>query len=101
MFQRLRAAAPAVEFQSGERRRAQILVQDAGNAVVDDVDRSGDRKLGNGHLPMLAWVLVPFALLVALSRMVLGLHCPTDVLAGALIGGGMAVLSFAVVAPPL
>jgi len=41
-------------------------------------------------LPALTWVLVPFALLVALSCMVLGLHYPTDVLA---------VLSFAVLAP--
>ena len=32
--------------------------------------------------------------------MVLGLHYPTDVLAGALIGAGMAVLGFAIVAPP-
>lgn len=40
--------------------------------------------------PVLAWVLVPFTLLVALSRMVLGLHYPTDVVCGALIGFGLA-----------
>ncbi len=36
--------------------------------------------------PALAWVVVPFALLVALSRPVLGLHYPSDVLAGATLG---------------
>jgi undecaprenyl-diphosphatase len=36
--------------------------------------------------PELALLLVPFAVLIALSRMVLGLHYPSDVLAGAAIG---------------
>lgn len=36
--------------------------------------------------PMLAWLLVPFTLLVAGSRVVLGLHYPSDVLAGAALG---------------
>lgn len=36
--------------------------------------------------PVLAWVLVPFTVLVAASRVVLGLHYPSDVVAGALIG---------------
>jgi undecaprenyl-diphosphatase len=36
--------------------------------------------------PALAPLLLPFAALVALSRPVLGLHYPSDVLAGALIG---------------
>jgi undecaprenyl-diphosphatase len=39
-----------------------------------------------GHYPALAWALVPFAALVAMSRVVLGLHYPSDVLAGALLG---------------
>jgi undecaprenyl-diphosphatase len=42
--------------------------------------------------PALGWLLVPFALLVALSRLVLGLHYPSDVMAGALLGLGLAVL---------
>lgn len=40
--------------------------------------------------PGLAWVLVPFALLVAASRVVLGLHYPTDVAAGAVLGALLA-----------
>jgi undecaprenyl-diphosphatase len=38
----------------------------------------------------LGWVLVPFALLVAMSRVVLGLHYPSDVAAGGLIGAFVA-----------
>lgn len=44
------------------------------------------------YFPVLAWVLVPFAVLVAASRVVLGLHYPSDVLVGAALGGLLAYL---------
>jgi undecaprenyl-diphosphatase len=43
--------------------------------------------------PPLVWLLLPFALLVALSRVVLGLHYPSDVLAGALLGASLGLLA--------
>ena len=46
------------------------------------------------YFPQLAWVVVPFTLLVAASRLVLGLHYPTDVLAGAALGASIASISF-------
>lgn len=45
------------------------------------------------YFPWLAPLVVPFALLVAISRVVLGLHYPTDVLAGAALGYSIAALS--------
>lgn len=47
------------------------------------------------YFPALLVVVVPFALSVALSRVVLGLHYPTDVLAGAALGAGLARASLA------
>jgi undecaprenyl-diphosphatase len=47
------------------------------------------------HFPELAWVLLPLAGLIAASRVVLGLHYPSDVLAGAAIGGALAELGLA------
>ncbi|PQA46777.1 phosphatase PAP2 family protein [Amnimonas aquatica] len=50
--------------------------------------------------PTLAVLLLPFTVLVALSRMVLGLHYPTDVICGAAIGFGLAHAALALW-PPL
>jgi undecaprenyl-diphosphatase len=44
------------------------------------------------HYAWAAWIVGPFALLVAASRMVLGLHYPSDVAVGAAIGVVSAVL---------
>lgn len=45
------------------------------------------------HYPALAWLLVPFTASVAVSRVVLGLHYPSDVLAATALGGMLAALS--------
>jgi undecaprenyl-diphosphatase len=45
------------------------------------------------YYPALAWLLVPFTALIAVSRVVLGLHYPSDVLAGALLGAAIAAIS--------
>lgn len=50
------------------------------------------------YFPAVGLVVTPFVFLVASSRMVLGLHYPSDVIAGAIIGGGVAWASFLLVA---
>ena len=45
------------------------------------------------HYPLLAWILVPFAATVAVSRVVLGLHYPSDVLAATGLGTVLAAVS--------
>ena len=43
--------------------------------------------------PELGWVLLPLSGLIAASRVVLGLHYPSDVLAGGLIGAALAAMA--------
>lgn len=49
------------------------------------------------YAPALLWFALPFALLVAASRVVLGLHYPSDVVVGAALGAALAVVSLALV----
>ena len=53
--------------------------------------------LYGSHEPVLLWILAPFALLVAASRIILGLHYPSDVIVGAAIGAALAVTSLNVI----
>ncbi|MBU1190105.1 MAG: phosphatase PAP2 family protein [Gammaproteobacteria bacterium] len=52
--------------------------------------------IGVFHFPHLALLLVPLSLLIALSRPALGLHYPSDVFAGAVLGAGIAGVSLVI-----
>lgn len=49
--------------------------------------------VATAYYPALVWIVGPFTLAVALSRLVLGLHYPSDVAVGALLGGSVALLT--------
>ena len=49
------------------------------------------------YYPMLATALIPFTILIGLSRPILGLHYPSDVLVGGLIGMLISIISFYII----
>ena len=51
--------------------------------------------LYSSYAPAMVWIMAPFALLVAASRIILGLHYPSDVAVGAIIGAALASTSLA------
>lgn len=53
------------------------------------------------YFPPLAWLLVPFCIGIGASRVVLGLHYPSDVLAAIAIGGALGGASLWLVALPV
>jgi undecaprenyl-diphosphatase len=54
----------------------------------------GFTLVATAYFPALAALLVPFTALTALSRVALGLHYPSDVLAGAALGAAIGAASF-------
>lgn len=49
--------------------------------------------VATAYYPLLAVVLGPFTVLIATSRVVLGLHYPSDVMAACVIGGALGTVS--------
>ena len=52
--------------------------------------------VAGAHYPALGWVVLPLCGAIAASRVVLGLHYPSDVLAGGAIGAAIGLASIAI-----
>ncbi|MFV1984938.1 MAG: phosphatase PAP2 family protein [Thiohalomonadales bacterium] len=48
--------------------------------------------IASHYIPGIAWILVPITGMIASSRVILGLHYPTDVFAGVVIGTSVATV---------
>ena len=90
--ERLDAAPPTSSFPSGHTAASVALF----GFLAVMLWRYADRRLG--AVLALALALIPFV--VAASRMYRGMHYPTDVIAGALVGGVWLFCVLAVLLPP-
>jgi len=93
-----------------KRSTSRLRPCDASNAIEARMPPLDQYSFPSGHtlhavafstlliavLPHWTMALVAFTFLVALSRLILGLHYPSDVLAGALLGWLLAKLSLAI-----
>ncbi|MFI9650979.1 phosphatase PAP2 family protein [Guyparkeria halopsychrophila] len=94
-------------YLSIKRRTARLRPLNRNGRLVTSVAPLDQYSFPSGHTlhavnfgiqlvafqPALLWIVLPFALLVASSRMVLGLHYLSDVLVGAAIGLLLAALT--------
>lgn len=62
------------------------------------VHATGFSIVATSFFPELVWLLLPLTMLIAASRVVLGLHYPSDVIAGALVGLLVAEICLSIVA---
>jgi undecaprenyl-diphosphatase len=81
-------------FASDQRIRAWVAPLDefsfpSGHTLL----AAGFGLVAMAHYPALAWLLVPFVASVGVSRVVLGLHYPSDVAAATALGAALASLS--------
>ena len=70
-----------------------VAPTEAGTAPAEAAAAAAPPAAAMAHYPALAWLLVPFTASVAASRVVLGLHYPSDVLAATAIGSALAALA--------
>jgi undecaprenyl-diphosphatase len=98
-------------YRTMKRRIRRPRPSDAGAGIIARIAPLDQFSFPSGHtlhavaftivgcfwFPSLAFVLIPFSVLVALSRIVLGLHYPSDVLAAIGIGAAVAGASLLIV----
>lgn len=90
-------------FKSGFKRNRPPAAIPGYRSVIEPSDRfsfpSGHTSAAflvacacSAAFPWAAWLLYPWAILVGAARVILGVHFPTDTVAGALLGWGLCTI---------